>query len=223
MTTEPTNDPGPALHADTVAIRSGRVGDATSLAPVLWPTSTFVSPSVDDARRMATTVGADRFYSRYGNPTVQMFEERLRLMEGAEAAFATASGMAAISTTLTSLSSPRLASGFHGMPIVKLLICVGFAARSPRVVNTRTWEGWRSAGPESRPACAGAAFARAGASGPPVICCTLWGPLGAACGALCWAALAEALACAGGLAVKAIPPVSLVAGFSALALSAGCC
>jgi len=44
---------------------------------------------------------ADRFiYSRYGNPTVGMFEERMRLLEGAEAAMATASGMAAVFGTL---------------------------------------------------------------------------------------------------------------------------
>jgi len=43
----------------------------------------------------------DRFiYSRYGNPTVAMFEERMALLEGAEAAFATASGMAAVFTSL---------------------------------------------------------------------------------------------------------------------------
>jgi O-succinylhomoserine sulfhydrylase len=46
----------------------------------------------------------DRFvYSRYGNPTVTMFEERLRLIEGAPAAFATASGMAAVFTSLGAL------------------------------------------------------------------------------------------------------------------------
>src|ERR1700722_7072369 len=41
--------------------------------------------------------------SRYGNPTVMMFEERLRLIEGAPAAFATASGMAAVFTSLGAL------------------------------------------------------------------------------------------------------------------------
>ena len=35
-------------------------------------------------------------YSRYGNPTVAMFEERMAMLEGAEAARATASGMAAV-------------------------------------------------------------------------------------------------------------------------------
>ena len=42
-------------------------------------------------------------YSRYGNPTVAMFEERLRLIEGAEACFATASGMTAVFTSLGAL------------------------------------------------------------------------------------------------------------------------
>jgi cystathionine beta-lyase/cystathionine gamma-synthase len=96
-------------HPDTIAIRSGRVGDATSLAPVLWPTSTFVSPSVDDARRMATSVGADRFYTRYGNPTVKGFEDAIAQLEGAEAARAFSSGMGAVSGVILGLCS----SGDH--------------------------------------------------------------------------------------------------------------
>jgi O-succinylhomoserine sulfhydrylase len=42
-------------------------------------------------------------YSRYGNPTVSMFEERLRTIEGAEAVYATASGMAAVFTSLIAI------------------------------------------------------------------------------------------------------------------------
>jgi O-succinylhomoserine sulfhydrylase len=41
-------------------------------------------------------------YSRYGNPTVAMFEERMALLEGAEAARATATGMAAVTASLMS-------------------------------------------------------------------------------------------------------------------------
>jgi cystathionine beta-lyase/cystathionine gamma-synthase len=92
-----------------VAIRSGRVGDATSLSPVLWPTTTFVAPTVDDARRMATSVGADRFYSRYGNPTVSGFEDAIAELEGAEAARAFSSGMGAVSAVVLGLCS----SGDH--------------------------------------------------------------------------------------------------------------
>jgi cystathionine beta-lyase/cystathionine gamma-synthase len=105
VSTEPTPEPDAPLHPETVAIRAGRVGDATSLAPVLWPTSTFVSPSVDDARRMATTVGADRFYSRYGNPTVSGFEDAIAQLEGAEAARAYGSGMGAVTGVVLGLCS----------------------------------------------------------------------------------------------------------------------
>ena len=101
---EPTTEPAP-LHPDTVAIRSGRVGDGTSLAPVLWSTSTFVSPTVDDARRMATSVGADRFYTRYGNPTVKGCEDAVAQLEGAEAARAFSSGMGAVSAVVLGLCS----------------------------------------------------------------------------------------------------------------------
>ena len=45
-------------------------------------------------------------YSRYANPTVRMFEERLALLEGAEDCRATASGMAAVNTMLTAACRP---------------------------------------------------------------------------------------------------------------------
>lgn len=116
MTDAQTPDPPAApvavageLHRQTRAIRSGRRGDGTSLAPVLWPTSTFVTPTIDDARRMATTVGADRFYTRYGNPTVAGFEDAIADLEGAEAARAFASGMGAVSAVVLGLCS----SGDH--------------------------------------------------------------------------------------------------------------
>lgn len=92
-------------HLETRAILGGRRGDGTSLAPVLWPTSTFASETVDDARRMATSVGADRFYSRYGNPTVAGFEDLIADLEGAEAARAFASGMGAVSAVVLGLCS----------------------------------------------------------------------------------------------------------------------
>src|SRR6056297_1874623 len=48
--------------------------------------------------------GPDEFiYARYGNPTVRMFEERIAALEGAEDAFATASGMAAVNASLMSM------------------------------------------------------------------------------------------------------------------------
>ncbi|QXC61590.1 aminotransferase class I/II-fold pyridoxal phosphate-dependent enzyme [Aquihabitans sp. G128] len=109
MTNDPDAPARPALDAQTRAVRAGRRGDGTSLAPVLWPTSTFVTPTVDDARRMATSVGSDRFYTRYGNPTVGGFEDAIAELEGAEAARAFSSGMGAVSAVVLGLCS----SGDH--------------------------------------------------------------------------------------------------------------
>jgi cystathionine beta-lyase/cystathionine gamma-synthase len=58
---------------------------------------------------MATSVGADRFYSRYGNPTVTGFEDAIAKLEGAEAARAFSSGMGALSAVVLGLCS----SGDH--------------------------------------------------------------------------------------------------------------
>ena len=72
-------------------------------AEALYLTSGFVYDSAEQAEA-AFKDEIDKFiYSRYGNPTVAMFEERLRLLEGAEACFATASGMAAVFTSLAAL------------------------------------------------------------------------------------------------------------------------
>ena len=89
----------------TRAIRAGRREDDTALAPTLWPTTTFVTPTVDEGREMATMVGAERFYSRYGNPTVRAFEDAVAELEGAEAARAFASGMGAVSAVVLGLCS----------------------------------------------------------------------------------------------------------------------
>ncbi len=97
-----TPDP---LHIDTVAIRSGRDANCSSLAPVLWPTSTFVAPDAAAARRMATTTGAVEFYSRYGNPTIAAFESAIAELEGAQAARAFSSGMGAVSAVVLGLCS----------------------------------------------------------------------------------------------------------------------
>jgi len=73
-------------------VRSGF--DETSEA--LFLTSGYIYPSAEEAEA-AFKGDLKRYqYSRYANPTVAMFEERLRLIEGAEACYATASGMSAV-------------------------------------------------------------------------------------------------------------------------------
>ncbi len=93
------------LHPHTRAITAGREGSDRALAPALWATSTFETPTVDEARRMATSVGAKTFYTRYGNPTVADFERAIADLEGAEAARAYASGMGAVSGVILGLCS----------------------------------------------------------------------------------------------------------------------
>jgi len=69
-------------------------------AEAIYATSGFVYGSAAEAEA-AFTGDIDRYiYGRYGNPTVAMFEERLRLIEGAEVCRATASGMSAVFAAL---------------------------------------------------------------------------------------------------------------------------
>ena len=92
------------LRADTLAVRGGLVRsgfDETSEG--LFLTSGYVYSSAQEAEA-AFKDEIDRFvYSRYGNPTVAMFQERMRLLEGAEACFATATGMSAVFVALAAL------------------------------------------------------------------------------------------------------------------------
>jgi len=89
---------------DTLAVRGGLArSDFDETAEALFLTQGYVYSSAAQAEA-AFAGDVDRFiYSRYGNPTVSVFEERLRLMEGAPACFATATGMAAVFTSLAAI------------------------------------------------------------------------------------------------------------------------
>ena len=92
------------VSPDTLAVRGGldRSGfEETSEA--MYLTSGYVYSSAAAAERAFTGEDKRFVYSRYGNPTVAMFQERLRLLEGAEACFATASGLAAVFVALGAL------------------------------------------------------------------------------------------------------------------------
>jgi O-succinylhomoserine sulfhydrylase len=94
-------EPAPDWLPDTVAVRGGtQRSDFGETSEALFLTSGYVYGSAAEAA--ASFAGeTDRFiYSRLGNPTVAMFEERLRQLEGAEAVWATASGMSAVFNAL---------------------------------------------------------------------------------------------------------------------------
>lgn len=91
----------PRWRPDTAAVRGGlHRTEFDETAEALFLTSGYVYGSAEEAQA-AFAGDTDRYiYSRYGNPTVTMFEERLRLLEGAEACWATASGMSAVFNAL---------------------------------------------------------------------------------------------------------------------------
>ena len=74
------------------------------VAEAIYLTQGFVYPTAEAAEARFLEAGPDEFiYARYGNPTVAAFEDRIAALEGTEDAFATASGMAAVSGALTSM------------------------------------------------------------------------------------------------------------------------
>lgn len=88
----------------TIGVRGGLLRSGfDETAEAMYLTSGYVYDSAATAEQSFAGELDHFVYSRYGNPTVAMFEERLRLIEGAPAAFATASGMAAVFTALGAL------------------------------------------------------------------------------------------------------------------------
>src|SRR4051794_29837897 len=84
------------LAPATLLVRGGSERSAyEETSEALFMTSGFVYGSAAEAEAEFQQDRSRYVYSRYRNPTVTMFEERLRLIEGAQACRATASGMAA--------------------------------------------------------------------------------------------------------------------------------
>jgi len=88
---------------ETRLVRGGLDRSANGeTSEALFLNSGFVYETAADAEARFKGEQDGFVYSRYGNPTVAMFEERMRLMEGAEACFATGSGMSAVFAALMS-------------------------------------------------------------------------------------------------------------------------
>jgi O-succinylhomoserine sulfhydrylase len=84
------------VHGGTQRSEFGETAEA------LFLTSGFVYDSAEQAEATFAGTEAHYQYSRFGNPTVAMLEQRLALLEGAEACRVTATGMAAVHATLLS-------------------------------------------------------------------------------------------------------------------------
>ncbi|MBT8128002.1 MAG: O-succinylhomoserine sulfhydrylase [Gammaproteobacteria bacterium] len=88
----------------TRAVRGGqhRTNEGENSEPI-FPTSSYVFSSAAEAAARFSGEQPGNIYSRFTNPTVRTFEERLAAMEGAECCVATASGMSAITATCIGL------------------------------------------------------------------------------------------------------------------------
>ena len=114
-----------SLHLDTLAIRTGhqRTQHSEHSEPVFL-TSSYVFDSAQQAAAIFAGEEPGNVYSRYTNPTVTAFEERICALEGGEKAVATSSGMAAILSTCMALlkSGDQNSDGLASLTIANELL-----------------------------------------------------------------------------------------------------
>ena len=105
------NLPSEPVGLDTNMVHGGVLrSQFAETSEALFLTQGYVYDSPEQAEaRFKDESGGGFIYSRYANPTLAMFEERMKLLEGAEGARATASGMAAVTAALMS----HLKAGDH--------------------------------------------------------------------------------------------------------------
>ncbi|KAB0676571.1 O-succinylhomoserine sulfhydrylase [Aureimonas leprariae] len=137
------------VHGGTMRSGFGETSEA------LFLTQGFVYPSAEAAEARFKGDEPGFIYSRYGNPTTRMFEERMIALEGAEDARATASGMAAVAAALQCqvragdhILSSRALFGSCRYVIETVL---GRAGVTSTFVDGRDLDQWRAAvRPETR-------------------------------------------------------------------------
>ncbi len=131
------------VHGGTLRSQFGETSEA------LFLTQGFVYASAEQAEARFKNEDPGYQYSRFGNPTVSMFEERMRLLEGAEEARATATGMAAVTAALMGY----LKAGDHIVAARAMFgscryivedLCPRFAIQFT-LVDGRHLENWRAA------------------------------------------------------------------------------
>ncbi len=94
----------PEWGLGTLMVHGGQTRSQNAeTAEAIYMTSGYVYDSAEEAEAAFDNSRPRFVYGRFGNPTVAMFEERMALLEGAEAARATASGMAAVFASLACL------------------------------------------------------------------------------------------------------------------------
>ena len=104
MISDDDNSALEGAHLDTLAVRAGisRTHEGEHSEPI-FTTSSYIFASAEEAAARFSGDQPGNVYSRYTNPTVRTFEQRIAALEGGEQAVGTASGMAAILSTCMAL------------------------------------------------------------------------------------------------------------------------
>lgn len=149
MTEEERREHLRAARADTLAVRAGQQRSAAGEhSEALFLTSSYVFGSAAEAAARFSGEISGNVYSRYTNPTVRNFEERIAALEGAEQAVATASGMAAMLTACMSWLSAGdhiiCSRGVFGSTTVLLNRFISRFGVEVSYVSPTDYEGWRA-------------------------------------------------------------------------------
>lgn len=139
-----------SARPDTLAVRAGqRRGPEGEHSEALYLTSSYVFSSAAEAAERFSGEASGNVYSRYTNPTVRNFEERIAALEGAEQAVATASGMAAVLTACMSWLSAGdhivCSRGVFGSTTVLLNRFISRFGVDVSYVAPTDYAGWRAA------------------------------------------------------------------------------
>jgi len=131
------------IHGGTMRSQWGETSEAVFL------TQGFVYTSAEQAEARFKNEDPGFQYSRFGNPTVAMFEERLRLFEGAESCRATATGMAAVTAAILSYlkTGDHIVSGralFGSCRYIVETLCPRFGIECT-LIDGRDIDAWKAA------------------------------------------------------------------------------
>src|SRR5947209_1323559 len=101
MTDSADQTRSPRMRPATALVHGGTLRSSfEETSEALFLTQGFIYASMEAAEARFKGTDPGFIYSRFSNPTVAMFEERMAMLEGAEAARATASGMAAVTAAM---------------------------------------------------------------------------------------------------------------------------
>ena len=132
----------------TRAVREGHIRTAEGEhSEPIFPTSSYVFSSAAEAAARFSGEQPGNIYSRFTNPTVRTFEQRLASLEGAECCVATASGMSAITATIIGLLqtgdhivSSRSIFGSTTVLLTNIIAKLGIETSFVELSNLSAWE-----------------------------------------------------------------------------------